>query len=201
MNVRTIGPHRVSNRSLEQVNYDDLTGGATIDMLKTDPPWSEDLMDYYVELRNEQSSNTLFGNLSYLEMLSVLCDVADDHVDGFVLVTTQPDDPETYAVLDDRLHNVHQQKVPYRDDYCGVYIGATDPVYTFDARLGTVSGIDSVRACIREGTDPGGIVCDPMCGKGQVAEATLAEDRVFVGNDFNEQRVADTSQVLARGER
>lgn len=201
MNVRTVGPHRLSNRSLEKVDYDELTGGETIDLIYTDPPWSEDLMEYYAELQNEQSETEVFGNLSYPEMLGVVCDIANEHVDGFVCVATRADDAETYAVLDKRLDNVEQQKVKYRDDFCGVYIGATEPEYTFDARLGLTSGIDTVKACIQETTAEGGIVCDPMCGKGQVAEATLFENRRFVGNDFNEKRVADTSQLLAWMER
>ena len=196
MNVREIGPHRLSNRSLERVDYEQLTDGRTVSLLKTDPPWNEELMDYYSDLQQEQSPEPVIGTLSYTEMLSVLCDIAEEVVDGYVHVTTQADDPTTYALLDKRLHNLQQQKISYRDYDAGVYIGATDPAYPPIERIGLVRGLDAAKAFVRASTEPGEIVLDPMCGKGHYAEAAITEDRVFVGNDFNTSRIDEAEELI-----
>lgn len=196
MNVRAIGPHRLSNESLERVDYDALTGGRTVDLLKTDPPWDDSLMDYYAELQAEQSPEPVIGTLTYEEMLGTLCSIAQEYVDGYVQVTTQADDARTLAILKQELYNAQYQAVSYRDYEAGVYIATTDPSYPSVERIGLLNGMDAAKAFVRAVTEPGDVVMDPMCGKGRYAEASITQDRIFVGNDFNTARIDEAEAYI-----
>ena len=196
MDVFEFGQHRLSNEPFQQVDYEKLLGGKKVDLLYTDPPWNEDLMDYYADLQREQSPEPVVGNLTYSEMLSELCRIADEHVDGFVVIESQAEDATTLAYVKKALHNVEYQEVEYRDYACGIYIGSTSPEYTFDVSLRLTSGLDTMRAGIKEATDEGDVVMDVMCGKGSVAKAALLEGCTFIGNDFNTQRVNETKELL-----
>ncbi len=196
MNVREIGPHRLSNRSVERVDYEQLTDGRTVNLLKTDPPWNEELMDYYSDLQQEQSPEPVVGTLTYKELIGVLCQIAQEHVDGYVQITTQADDALTMAILKQELHNVQYQEVGYRDYVAGVYLATTDPSYPQIDRIGFVEGMEAAKAFVRAMTEPGDVVMDPMCGKGRYAEASITQNRTFFGNDFNTSRIDEAEELI-----
>tara|TARA_B100001250_G_scaffold325463_1_gene289262 strand:+ start:176 stop:814 length:639 start_codon:yes stop_codon:yes gene_type:complete len=204
--------HKVSNRSIEDLNIDDFLGGERIKVIYTDPPWNN--FKYWSTLALKQTGEKLkpIDNDITAKFLNTL---ALNYLDGFMFL-----EMGTKTNVEPILQGLHN-RLEFDVFYKGggkwlpskIYVGSTSPDYIFKKDLTGIkcSGSTLPITCLQEvqktsfedsqrtsygvgqrTSFEGGLVFDPFCGLGNTAEGAKKTGMVFYGNEFNKKRYETT---------
>jgi len=209
--VLKIGPHRLTNASIEESIIDDMLHGEVVDVLYTDPPW--DNMKYWVTM-NRKMTGAEFVPLSYDHLLDRVFDLGRQYVNGYICV--EAGHRGTDAVLrrfaDNDLHGVRSFTTQHAWGSARLIIGGTSQEFGLKGKLTSINGVlwsgreqASKGASISRLTVAslgvrGGLVLDPCCGMGYTARAAVAAGMRFAGNEFNAKRLQKTTDFLRKSE-
>lgn len=200
--MEKIGLHRVDNKSIENLNLRPMLNGKKVRIFYTDPPWGEGHMKYFNTI-NQKETGRKSKPLLFIQLLEELKHMIKTYVDGYVFVefgVKQLEDIK--SKIAPGLYNIKIFDVFYKGGGkflpCKILVAGTKPQYKFKENLNGIKcqGYNLPQRCISEVGKKGEMVLDPLCGLGNVAKATIQEDMVFIGNEFNRKRLARTKEIL-----
>jgi hypothetical protein len=199
--IQEIGPHKVTNESIESPLVDAMLSGERASVLYSDPPWGDGNLKYWATM-NRKMTGKMHRPLTYAALVSRIVSLIEKYVDGHVFIETGPKwEAETVEALGGSLHGARVYRLKYRSGsklLSNVLIyGVTDKrhsLMTFDPS--EMCGPEVPRRCIASVASPGGIVLDPCCGMGYSAKAAVAAGMRFRGNEFNAKRLQKTVDFL-----
>src|SRR5690348_15319918 len=82
-----IGPHKVTNVSIERLEVNSMLSGETVDILYSDPPWGDGNLKYWAAM-NKKMSGREFTPISYEALIERFRELIECYVDGHVLIET-----------------------------------------------------------------------------------------------------------------
>jgi hypothetical protein len=209
--VLAIGPHRVTNASLEHCVVDTmLEEFGDVRVLYVDPPWGDRMMKFFSNLNAKQTGERVVP-LPFNALLDRVFSLARRYVHGFVCMETGTSgaDGVVRAFEGAGLYGVDLFRSVYNTDRaCYVVIGATSLSYA-DEKIKTVvspvegkplTGVSVPKHVLsRLGGDGCGVI-DPCCGMGYTAKAAVHNRMRFAGNELNAKRLQKTIDFLTKSE-
>jgi hypothetical protein len=199
--IQEIGPHKVTNESVESPLVDAMLAGDRVSVLYSDPPWGDGNLKYWATMNRKMTGKT-YSPLTYSALVSRLRGLVEKYVDGHVFIETGPRwERETVDALGGLLQSVRVYRLRYRSGNAmlsNVLIygvtGQRHAPMAFDPT--GMCGPEVPRRCIAAVASAGGIVLDPCCGMGYSAKAAVAAGMRFRGNEFNAKRLQKTIDFL-----
>ena len=85
--ILSIGPHRITNASIENIILDEMLCGVKVDILYSDPPWGDGNMKYWATL-NKKMTGKSFTPLTYQSLINRIFDLVNKYVSGYVCIET-----------------------------------------------------------------------------------------------------------------
>jgi hypothetical protein len=196
--VRLIGPHKITNVSVEEPLVDEMLRGERVNVLYSDPPWGGGNLSYWVTM-NRKMSGREYKALTFEALIARFAELIGRYVDGHVMI-------ETGLRWEDQVKEQLAPVVKRPRSFRLVYGKGTEnvliagvtrpdlPDMPFDPS--GMHGAAVSRDCVASVAVPGGIVLDPCCGMGYSARAAIAAQMKFRGNEFNPVRLQKTIDFL-----
>lgn len=199
--MKIIGPHRVTNASVESPLVDSLfADGRRPAVMFSDPPWGDGNVGYWATKAAKDTGKEV-PRISYETLIGRVFELAD-YVYGYVFIETGPrweaDTIRRMAAAG--LESVASARLKYRSGSKwmeNVLIAGARPglaplhLAALDAVAGW-SGAAVAKECVARTCAPGAIVFDPCCGMGYTAQAALDNGCEFRGNELNPVRLDKT---------
>ena len=209
--VLSIGPHRVTNASLDHRVLDAmLEDFGDVRVLYVDPPWGDRMMKYFATLNAKQTGEIVVP-IPFDALLDRVFDLARRYVNGFVCMETGAKGVHGVVRAFDGagLYGIEVFQSTYGTNReCDVVIGATSVSYA-DEKIKTVvspvegkllTGVAVPKYVLgRLGGDGCGVL-DPCCGMGYTAKAAVHNRMRFAGNELNAKRLQKTINFLTKSE-
>ena len=209
--VLAIGPHRVTNASLEHAVIDAmLEDFGDVRVLYVDPPWGDRMMKFFASLNAKQTGKTV-APIPFDVLLGRVFDLARRYVDGFVCMETGAAGVHgvVRAFEGAGLYGIEVFQSTYNTNReCDVVIGATSMSYS-DEKIKTVvspvegkplTGVAVPKYILSLLGGDGCGVLDPCCGMGYTAKAAIHNRMRFAGNELNAKRLQKTINFLTKSE-
>jgi|GEM_PF-5457200 len=209
--VLAIGPHRVTNASLDHPVVDVMMEGfGDVLVLYVDPPWGDRMMKFFASLNAKQTGETVVP-IPFDALLGRVFNLARRYVNGFVCMETGAAgvDGVVREFTGAGLYGIEVFQCIYdANRECDVVIGATSASYADDKIKSVVSPVEgkplkgvAVPKYIlgRLGGNECGVL-DPCCGMGYTAKAAVHNRMRFAGNELNAKRLQKTIDFLTKSE-
>jgi hypothetical protein len=193
-----IGPHLITNRSIEHPDLDEMLHGETLDVIYTDPPWGDSNMKYWVTL-NKKMTGDEFTPLSYAALIQRIFELSNKHLKGFLFIETGLRwlGQVEASLRENGYYSIGHQLMTYSSGDCVLLYGSTIPCEPFSLDVSKMRGATLPRSVLMH-LNKKGIVFDPCCGMGYTAKAAVNCGMVFRGNEFNSARLLKTIEFLER---
>ena len=192
--------YNLTNKSVEDINLDSIFKGKKINILYTDPPWNN--FKFWTTLAYKQTGHKLTPTNNEF-IANFLNKVATQYLDGyFFLEIGRGMDKMTISTIFEGLYNFLEYDVLYKSGSkwlpSKIYVASSDHKYYFKDDLTNIkcNGPILPQACIGSVAKEGGIVYDPFCGLGNTTKATIKNNMIFYGNEFNKKRLLRTKEIL-----
>lgn len=206
--ILNIGPHKIKVGSLTN-GLKELMGEDKADIFYSDPPWGPGLLKYFETLRMKQTNDLCRKDIDFGEFIEAFFGVIDSYAKNVVFIE--------YAINGESLiremaikHNLtHHKTLNIKYDAGGKHRmlpshlhmfskdGSVDSSY-LDALEGREDNYDFVTTVMKKFSIQNGIVLDPCCGLGLMADAALGVGMRFRGNELNPKRAMHTEKIIAR---
>lgn len=199
--ILLLGPHRVSHASIESPVVDELLTGDRVRILYSDPPWGDGNMRYWATMNSKMNGQS-FEPLTYERLLARLRELIERYVDGYVFLETGMKwiDQVEAMMHDAGCRMLNRTQLEYKSGAktlpCMLVAGSKIAGIGPPKLAGPTMGAGVSRWMVAAAAAPGEIVFDPCCGMGYSARAAVAAGMRFRGNEFNEKRLAKTTQFL-----
>ena len=203
--MKQIGPHRVTNLSIDRPQVSDLfNDGAKADILYSDPPWGDGNVKFWATKASKDTGRPVQA-ISYDALVTAFFDLIAKHVSGHVFIETgmRWADDMTARMLAIGLHNLETVRLQYRSGgklypnvlLFGSFLDGHAGLSKLEGQYGARVARDAIALLAQEG----GILFDPCCGMGYSAAAALAHGMQFRGNELNPVRLEKTIARLNAG--
>lgn len=197
--------HLICQKSIEQVDIQQLLQGQKAKIFYSDPPWSDGNLKYWNTMRNKMSGTTEENVITLEEMTNTIRNIIKNHIDGYVFLETGKAALEFQKkLLEPVVKNIKVFDVFYRSGSkwlpCKILVGVTDTKYNFDMDLSDVKcdGFVLPNMVFEKIANKGDIVIDPFMGLCNTGMAAIKWGLTFRGNEFNKVRYEKAKASLLR---
>ena len=199
-----IGPHRLTNASVDDSVVRQMLTGSEVSILYCDPPWGEGMAKYFKTLA-ERMTGTETRQITCKEILENILDLAVKNVRGHVFIEYGCRwEAELVGMCKACLFNVRVFRRAYHSGsrplpQILVY-GGTSSEWRYPAEdpVESDNAVNEIISIMRPVAQSGAVVLDPCCGMGNTAKAAVALGMRFFGNEFNMARLEKTAAFLRR---
>lgn len=210
MSILAIGPHRVTNASIEHPVVDEMLTGVRLQVLYSDPPWGDGNLRYWATM-NKKMTGAEHTPLTYSALVDRIRGLAERHLSGWLCIETGMRwELEVRRTLFHGYRAVASHLIYYASG--GMWLpnvlvvgrndGGTEELPLSDLHgLKDRGGMLAKEVVRRAGAGPGTAVLDPCCGMGFTARAAVAAGATFYGNEFNAVRLNKTIAFLQKATR
>jgi hypothetical protein len=196
----SVGPHRVTCGCITSPAVDAMLKGKAVSILYTDLPW--DNMKYWQTL-NRKMTGRETPQITHEQLYERILELVTRYVRGYIFVETGVHWREFAVSYLSRVAKIQVYETSYVSGsrlLDQVVIAGPTLDCPFKRLLFDTYGDEEFeRKALASVRTLGGAVLDPCCGFGATARATLQNNMVFYGNEYNEGRLEKTLRVLRRG--
>ena len=205
MSITTIGPHRVQHGNIMD-GIDALMQGEKADLVYSDPPWGQGNLSYWQTMNTKMTGVPKLA-LSLTDFLDAVLTAIATYAQGYVLLeygcqwrskfieAVETYDLQHYDTVTPSYRSGDGLR-PYDLHLFGVL--GTLPI-KLDPAIASNHGIAVVRAAVPPLAVEGGILRDPCCGLGLMAQVAMENGMRFRGNEINGKRLQETIVKLEKG--
>lgn len=204
--ITMIGTHTVKNSNILD-GIDDLMQGQQADLFMSDPPWGQGNLRYWETIRLKQDGLTERRENNQPDFLNTFFNTAFKYTKNVAIVAYGKKWQEEIKSHGLNVGFSHHFKIEtqYKSGSkmlpMDAHVFSKQELYVppeYLALCAGTFGYDSVYKVGRKWTSEGGILLDPCCGMGYMAQLAIDTGMNFRGNEMNKNRLSKTISRLKK---